>query len=304
MATARSDFVGRIDSQLESQGKVRKDLIVAADLNHNSLSSWDIRGNVPTADIALRVADYLGVPIRWLITGEDEAGYSLEERNVVVKYRCLTEQGRYEINALLEAKLKVQKKEENMPLAETAVRAEMESPEPLYVVKDEGVADYIADPAPSYGERIIDITKYAPKREESVRFTGWDIIVLPFMGKVAAGVPIEIGGFTGEGVPFPKQLLKGNWLDYFVVEISGTSMTEVGINDGEYVLLKKAYEPKHNKIMLVRHEGDSTLKRIKIRETKNGREVELCWEDGSGKSVVVDDDDYQIQGEYHMKMSE
>ena len=125
------------------------------------------------------------------------------------------------------------------------------------------------------------------------------------MGKIAAGVPIEIGGFTGEGIPFPKLLLKGNWQDCFAVQVSGTSMTEVGINDGEYVLLKKAYEPKHNRIMLVRHEGDSTLKRIKIMETKEGREeIELCWEDGSGHSVVVDDDDYQIQGEYHMKMSE
>jgi hypothetical protein len=51
------------------------------------------------------IADYLGVSVHWLITGEDEQGLTLEERNLLVKYRNLDERGRYEVNALLDAKL-------------------------------------------------------------------------------------------------------------------------------------------------------------------------------------------------------
>jgi hypothetical protein len=42
----------------------------------------------------------------WLITGEDDQGLTLEERNLLVKYRNLDQRGRYEINTLLDAKVK------------------------------------------------------------------------------------------------------------------------------------------------------------------------------------------------------
>ncbi|MDR3122627.1 MAG: hypothetical protein LBU16_02480 [Treponema sp.] len=50
-------------------------------------------------------ADYLGGSVRWLLTGEDEQGLTLEERNLLVKYRSLGDRDRYEVNALLAAKL-------------------------------------------------------------------------------------------------------------------------------------------------------------------------------------------------------
>jgi hypothetical protein len=39
------------------------------------------------------------------LTGEDEQVLTLEERNLLVKYQSLDQRGRYEINALLDAKL-------------------------------------------------------------------------------------------------------------------------------------------------------------------------------------------------------
>jgi hypothetical protein len=70
-----------------------------------SFTDWVQRDTVPRADVALAIADYLGVSVRWLITGEDEQGFTLEERNLLVKYRSLDKRGRYEVNALLDAKL-------------------------------------------------------------------------------------------------------------------------------------------------------------------------------------------------------
>jgi transcriptional regulator with XRE-family HTH domain len=107
MAVAKTPLVKRIDSLLASQRKERKELIEAVRVNHGAITNWDKRGTIPAADVALKIADYLGVSIRWLITGEDEKEYTQGERNLIAKYRCLTEQGQYEVNALLDAKLTV-----------------------------------------------------------------------------------------------------------------------------------------------------------------------------------------------------
>jgi len=164
---------------------------------------------------------------------------------------------------------------------------------------------FVGEPTPAYGERTIDVSRYAQEDtpRDKVRFTGWDMVILPHMGKVAAGRPIEIGGFTGEGIPFPRPKLRGSEEDYFTVEIVGNSMTEAGISDGDYVVIRKAVEPMQGKIMLVKHDGDSTLKRVKIKEARNGNrngiEVYLHWEDGSGHFKLVDSSEYEIQGEWY-----
>jgi SOS-response transcriptional repressor LexA len=104
-------------------------------------------------------------------------------------------------------------------------------------------------------------------------------------------------------MPFPRQLLKGKEEDYFIVEIEGTSMTGAGIKNGDYVIIKKAEEPRNGKIMLVRYDNSSTLKRIKIKETKkDGQQIFLHWEDGSGDFKLADSSEYEIQGEFYRNL--
>jgi transcriptional regulator with XRE-family HTH domain len=105
MRKAKTPIVVRIDDRLAAQNKGRKDLIMAIGANRGVLTNWDKRETVPAADIALKIADYLGVSIRWLITGKDEQGLTLDERNLLAKYSSLDERDRYEVNALLDAKL-------------------------------------------------------------------------------------------------------------------------------------------------------------------------------------------------------
>jgi len=112
MALARTATIRRIDTALASSNKERKNLIKAVNLNKNSITNWDTRGTIPAADVVLRIADFLGVSIRWLLTGEDESGYNLDERNVITKYRHLDDQGQYEIKLLLDAKLTVLEKKQ------------------------------------------------------------------------------------------------------------------------------------------------------------------------------------------------
>jgi transcriptional regulator with XRE-family HTH domain len=105
MAKTKNPIIARIDDLLAARKRGRKELVMAVGANRGALTNWDKRGTVPVADIALKIADYFGVSVRWLITGEDEQGLTLEERNLLVKYRSLDERGRYEMNALLDAKL-------------------------------------------------------------------------------------------------------------------------------------------------------------------------------------------------------
>jgi SOS-response transcriptional repressor LexA len=120
-------------------------------------------------------------------------------------------------------------------------------------------------------------------------FEGEDMIVLPILGKTAAGMPID----AQETLQFPRRLLRGNDTDYFCLEVRGYSMTEAGIDDGDHVILRRTDVPENERIMLVQHEGQTTLKKLKI---KNGVTF-LCWEDGSNHApIVVNSDGYTVQG--------
>jgi SOS-response transcriptional repressor LexA len=120
------------------------------------------------------------------------------------------------------------------------------------------------------------------------------VLYIPFFGKVAAGRPIDINIPPGRVVPVPAPVLKGDKTRYFSVEVKGTSMTNAGIKDGDYVIIRRAEEPESGKVMLVRYGNESTIKRIKLK----GKKVLLCWEDGSGKIIEVDSSEYEIQGEF------
>jgi transcriptional regulator with XRE-family HTH domain len=76
------------------------------------MTNWTRNGTVPDADQILAIADYLNVSVRWLVTGHEDVGYSLDERNLVAKYRMLDAQGQHELKALLNAKLDVIEEEE------------------------------------------------------------------------------------------------------------------------------------------------------------------------------------------------
>jgi len=94
-------------------GLSRRDVAFAGGLKSpQSLTDWS-KGSIPQADTAVYIADRLGISIRWLLTGEEEPGLSLDERNLVIKYQSLDEQGQYEIKLLMDAKLTVLEKKQD-----------------------------------------------------------------------------------------------------------------------------------------------------------------------------------------------
>jgi hypothetical protein len=99
--------------------------------------------------------------------------------------------------------------------------------------------------------------------------------------------------YSNQIVPFPIDI-KGRFEGYFSLAVRGNSLIEAGINDGDYLLMRKAEAPENEAIMLILYEGHSTVKRVKMHKGQ----VFLCWEDGSGRQMGAAPGGYEVQGKF------
>ncbi len=138
------------------------------------------------------------------------------------------------------------------------------------------IAEEVREPAP----------RYAPLLEEDAT------TALPLAENLAAGIPQEACE-TGDYYQVPTHYIrKGR--RYCVARISGTSMVDAGIPDGADVLLEYTDKPVDGAIMVVTHEGHTTLKRL--HETKEG--WELLYEDGSRAKIELTPGQWEVKGAF------
>ena len=96
-----------------------------------------------------------------------------------------------------------------------------------------------------------------------------DIVELPLHGKIAAGVPIEAFEDARQ-LPVPAALLGPG--EHFALEVSGDSMVEAGIFDGDYALIQKAETARDGDIVVALVDGqDATLKYFR----RDGKTIQL-----------------------------
>lgn len=81
---------------------------------------------------------------------------------------------------------------------------------------------------------------------------------IPIIGKVAAGEPI----FATENIEdtFPVSADLAEDKDLFMLEVSGESMINIGILDGDYVLIEKRNNAKTGDIVLALIDDSATIK--------------------------------------------
>ncbi len=96
--------------------------------------------------------------------------------------------------------------------------------------------------------------EYAIKDEE--------VVSVPLLGKVAAGNPIEAIENPNEYFSLPKEFVPKNH-DVFTLEVNGESMINVGIFDGDIVIVKKQNNANNGEIVVaMTDENEVTLKRF------------------------------------------
>lgn len=88
-----------------------------------------------------------------------------------------------------------------------------------------------------------------------------DVIEIPLHGRIAAGVPIE--AMEGQTMlPVPAALLGAG--DHYALEVSGDSMVEAGILDGDLALIRKTDVAREGEIVVALVRGEeATLKYLR-----------------------------------------
>ena len=117
-----------------------------------------------------------------------------------------------------------------------------------------------------------------------------DIIELPLHGRIAAGLPIEALE-SDRTLPVPAALLGAG--EHYALEVSGDSMIEAGILDGDFALVKKTDTARDGEIVvaLVRDE-EATLKYLR---RENGM-IRLDPANGAYDPQVYRPDEVKVQG--------
>ncbi|MBX9884367.1 MAG: transcriptional repressor LexA [Novosphingobium sp.] len=88
-----------------------------------------------------------------------------------------------------------------------------------------------------------------------------DVIEIPLHGRIAAGVPIEALEGTSM-LPVPAALLGSG--EHYALEVSGDSMVEAGILDGDYALVRRTDTARDGEIVVALVRGEeATLKYLR-----------------------------------------
>ena len=117
-----------------------------------------------------------------------------------------------------------------------------------------------------------------------------DVIEIPLHGRIAAGVPIEALE-SDRMLPVPAALLGPG--EHYALEVSGDSMIEAGILDGDYALIRRTDVARDGEIVvaLVRDE-EATLKYLR---RENGM-VRLDPANSAYEPQVFRPGEVQVQG--------
>ena len=96
------DMVERIDMLLQNKNLKRIDIAKAVDFSVNNISRWKTKGCLPDISVGLQVADYLGVSVRFLLTGQEEPNeLNCEEKEILELFKKLEHDERRIIIELL-----------------------------------------------------------------------------------------------------------------------------------------------------------------------------------------------------------
>jgi DNA polymerase V len=89
----------------------------------------------------------------------------------------------------------------------------------------------------------------------------------PMVGKINAGFPSPADDFLDNSIDLNKELIRNKDATYFG-RVNGNSMINVGIADGDLVVIDKSITPTNGKIAVCNIDGEFTIKRIKIEKDK------------------------------------
>lgn len=139
-----------------------------------------------------------------------------------------------------------------------------------------------------------NVARFAPVKETKpqiqIPVAANDVMEIPLHGKIAAGVPIE--ALEGQNsLSVPMALLGAG--EHYALEVSGDSMIEAGILDGDYALIRKANTARDGEIVVALVRGEeATLKYLR----REGQQIRLDPANGSYEPQYYAPHEVEVQG--------
>jgi repressor LexA len=114
---------------------------------------------------------------------------------------------------------------------------------------------------------------------------------LPLYGRIAAGLPIEALRDSGSSVEVPAALLGAG--EHYALEVSGDSMVEAGILDGDTIIIRRGDTAENGSIVVALvDENEVTLKRLRRR----GNSIALEAANARYETRIFGPDRVRVQG--------
>ncbi len=115
--------------------------------------------------------------------------------------------------------------------------------------------------------------------------------ILPVMGRIAAGTPVEAIQVRLSEIPVPQHLMRSG--EHFALEVRGDSMTGAGILDGDTAVIQKTSSVMSGDIVVAIIDGEeATLKRLRRR----GNSIALEAANPEYKTRIVRPEQLEVQG--------
>ena len=144
----------------------------------------------------------------------------------------------------------------------------------------------VTSKAPARADNVVAMTRPEPARAAPAN----DVIEIPLHGRIAAGVPIEAME-TASMLPVPAALLGSG--EHYALEVSGDSMIEAGILDGDYALIRRTDTARDGEIVVALVRGEEAT--LKYLRRENGR-VRLDPANAAYEPQIYDSREVVVQG--------
>lgn len=96
-------LVNRIDKVLSQKLISRQQLADACGFSSPNIARWRTKGALPDLSVGVKIAKFLGVPLYWLITGENEFDEKAEDRELLTSFRVLNDEDKNVVIACIKA---------------------------------------------------------------------------------------------------------------------------------------------------------------------------------------------------------
>jgi len=119
--------------------------------------------------------------------------------------------------------------------------------------------------------------------DDDFALTRREVVNVPVIGTVAAGVPILAEENIEDYIPIPVEMLPNK--EVFMLKVKGESMIEAGILDGDYILVKKQNVAMNGEIVVALIGDEATVKTF----YKEKDHIRLQPENSTMDPIIVPD---------------